>query len=682
MAHPISGHKHKPKEAGVVKSDQMSSEDQIQKTKTDFMKIITATLRYQNPEKPADPGQIAQTMASIQQTEETVRMRSSMEKLELTLKDSKFSRALPMQGKIVRVDTGAKKFSGTGTVDFAYQLKFDDSRKPPASTISTIISVYNSKGVKVFQTKGNNSKGSHSFKWDGRNERGELQKEDEYSIRVESFFAVEDQEGKIVKFPVEAGSFIEGRVESLDMKDGKVQLFVGGGYYDLEDVIKVVSEAEKKEVAKISDYAGYIGQVAEIEDDIINISDKGFAKLNYNCEIERPAKTSIHLFEDDRLVGVAVIDGVKKGVNKLSFKVSDAMTESEAEKFNSGSEEFNELGVGKYKYKIFQQNLLDTDPDKFSEVSRSKTITITGLDFSKEPLVVAGSEKFSISTIRKLSSPSSHEMMIESSLKYIGKTAKVDFASFEVKAGKTFEAQYVMVTAPEAGSHYGDAYMNVYDKDGKQVARVKTNTLFQAKDSQIFYKDTLWDFLRDEDINEIFDNRAMAAASKDFATVKKYYEEVVNPDRGRDVFPELVDDIYKEWQKGIVIIDEAKVAKYFGYEYDKLSESDKMLVRAAMQSNKPVTGFYWDLKDSDGKSVYPGTYKYEFQIEKYHTPRTGGTPVLEIEKIDDFASIKITEYRTENGQTKYFGYLLGEDGNPISDKLTSFSLDEIISISA
>ena len=66
----------------ALSKENKISEDQIQKTKQDFLKIIAATLKYQSPDKPADPGQIAQTMASIQQTEEAIRTRRSIDELK------------------------------------------------------------------------------------------------------------------------------------------------------------------------------------------------------------------------------------------------------------------------------------------------------------------------------------------------------------------------------------------------------------------------------------------------------------------------------------------------------------------------------------------------------------------------------------------------------------------------
>lgn len=674
--------KSKGEKDSVVKSDKLSPEETIQKTKQDFLKIISATLKFQNPEKPADAGQIAQTMASIQQTEETVKMQACMQKLEESMRDSKLTRSLPLQDKKVRVHIGTKKFEGKEKVDFSYQIRFDDLKKPPSSTISTIISVYNSRGVKVFESKGNNTKGTHKFTWDGKDSFGRVQDAGEYSLKVDSNFIYKDQSGKEVKVPIESGSFIEGKVEALDFNDGKVQLLVQGNYYDLDDVIKVMSDLQKDEDIKISDYAGYIGQVAEIAENNLQVDEKGFATINYKCEIDRPGNILVQVLHDGVLMGVGISEGVKKGENTLRIKLSDALNEEGAIAFNQGSKEFKPLMAGKYQYKILQQNLLDTNPEKYSEITTSRHVKITGLDFSKEPLVLAGSEKFHVDTIKKLQKSQDTESVLENNAKYIGKVAKVNFSNFEIKRGQSHITQYVELPKLDESTRYTDAEMIVYDSSGKQIARVKTPRIINPIDSKIYYKHNLWSFLKNEDMEKIMEDRAIESPATDIDSIERYYREVVNPRLGKDAFEEFIEEIVTGVFSGQFQLDDKKIAAEIGYNPDELTEIESMFIKQAKRTNSRVTGFYWDLKDSTGKLVPPGNYKYEIMVEKKVMAGRGGHEVLELEKVNHLESVKISEYRAEKGEVKYYGHVVDQDGSAISDRLIDFAYEEIVGISA
>lgn len=686
MAVPVAKSKVKTSQ-DIVASSKLTSEQQIAKTRDDFLKIIVASLKYQNPDKPADTNQIAQTMATIQQSEEIVKMRAGMDKLGEALLDNKLGKALPLQGRHVRLDTSTRQLQDGGGAEFVYQLKYDTSKQPAHSTISTILSVYDSNNLKVFETKGNSKKGVHSYKWDGKDATGQKLPPGSYSLRVSSYFQNFDQEGKLIKMPIDAGPFIEGEVESIDIKDGEVRLYVDGKPYSMEDIIHVDPAAKQEETLLVSDYASYIGKTVDLEDNKLSIGANGKATLNYKCDIDRPGKLLIHMIDDSGLLqGVAIVDNVAKGANKLVFTASSALTESDAEKFLAKKEEFPLLKPGNYKIKIFQQNQLDIDPAKYNEVSLKRSVKVTGLDFSREPLIVAGLEKFPVSSITTLSELGDHETALSDGAKFIGKLAKVKLSKFEVKPGQKFEKQFIIIPKPDATSRLGGALMKVYDNENRLVAEVATKTLIEAKGDNILYTENLWDLLTDADQAIILGNRALDTArmgGKSFKNIQAHYHNVVNPLRGRDVFPDFVREIVDGYTAKTLKLDEQKLAEYLGIrDFASLPEESKELVRDATAQNKPVTGFYWDLKDKTGKKVPPGTYRYEFQLEKYHKSPSGGAEILEVETIDDFAAVKIAEYRTDKGEIEYYGYAVDGDGNALGDRnqMIRFSMEEIVSI--
>ena len=281
MAVSVSDSSKKPAASPFKK--ELTPEEKIEQSRMNFMKIITATLKHQNPEKPADTSQITQTMASLHQAEETSRMRAAIDDLRKELSSSKMNKALPFQGKSVRYDTSVKKFDGENPVEFKYQLNFDEKQMPKNAVIISNISILDSKGIKVYQTTGKKEKGVHSLKWSGQDNNGKLNPDGEYRLKVEAFFET-NEDGNIVRMPIDSGSFIDGTVESVELIGDKVKLKVNGDYIDIDDIIKIESE-KKEEQIKITDYAPYIGQYAEFKDDKLEIGDRGRAKISFETDL-------------------------------------------------------------------------------------------------------------------------------------------------------------------------------------------------------------------------------------------------------------------------------------------------------------------------------------------------------------------------------------------------------------
>lgn len=652
----------------------LTAEERLQESQQRYIKIMSATMKAQTPDEPAKSGDMAQLFASMESTSASLKSVGLLEKIHASLSSHEMTKALPFHGKQVQYNTSIKQFDGERPVDFQYQLKYNDQSRPSGAHISTMITILDSKGLKVLQAKGETKNGVHNFKWDGRNSRGKLLDEGEYSIKVEANWE-RIVDGVLEKTPIEAGAFISGSVDSVEMRGGKVKLIIDGVAIDIDDVIKIQDDGAKTQELKIADYSGYIGQSAEVDNNDLIVDAKGFASIDYKCSLERPGKLSVQIFNDrDELVGVAVIGDVRKGLNNIKFKASNALTEEDAEKFAAGDASFSPLSQGEYKYKLSIQDRLYVDPEKYTSVPTARSIIITGLDFAGDPVALAGEERFSIDKITRLGAVSGSSDVFKEAVQYLGKYADISLNQLELKNGAA-DAQFFKIPVFEGEGYYGVAYLEIFDDTGMQVASIEKDPRAMIIDdgSGAYYnKDNLFNFL--------------APAAKEIICNSFGLDDVDNIDEvaaeltghGRiDRLPELKNDVVQGLGDATLELNYAALHR----GYADLSEIDQALVKRAIDENKRYTGFQWDGKGLDGKKLANGSYKYELRIEKYHTRPDTAAEILELELVPSRESVKIEEYTAENGDLKFIGRRYAAGGATYGDAII-FSRDEIVKLSA
>ena len=648
---------------------KLSSEEQLEKTRQGFFKIIGATLKAQSPDDPVKPGEMAQLHSAMEAASASLKSVGILEEIKNALSSHEMTKALPFHGKKVQYDTSTKNFDGKAPIEFQYQLKYSDNSRPSGAHVSTIVTILDSRGIRVHQARGKTDKGVHGFKWDGKDSKGKTLSEGEYRIKVESNWE-QMQDGVLQKTPIEAGAFISGYVESVEMRGDKVNLIVDGASIDIDDVIKIEREKEEDSALKVADYASYIGQDAEVDDNELTV-DKGIALINYKCDLERPGKLSVQIFdEDDKFVGVAVSSSARKGLNNIKLKVSDALSESEAEEFLKGGSSFKPLAPGKYRYKLFVQDLLTIEPERYVAVPTTRSITITGLDFEKEPFVVAGSEKFILDKIKKLSATSRSSDILKEAVQYLGKFAEISLNQLEVKNGAT-EAQFFRIPAMEANMHYGKAYLDIFDQAGRNVARVEkeAKALITIPEDYFYNLNNVFNFLTNE-------SKPAICAEWVIDPPVNNMEEVRARIQAEHVLF-FTQNVMEKVQEKELHLDYNAIFR----NYDDLPESDQALVKNAIDANRPYTGFKWNGIGFDGKLVPNGPYRYEMRVEKYHTTPDRAEAALELELVPDRETVKIQEYTSEKGELKFIGKRIKEDGTLYGDNI-AFATDEIVRLFA
>lgn len=660
----------------------LTADQRLQESEQRYIKIMSATMKAQTPDEPAKAGEMAQLYAAMESTSATLKSVGLLEKIHSSLSSHEMTKALPFHGKEVQYNTSVKHFDGESPVQFQYQLRYNDQSRPSGAHISTLVTILDKRGLEVRKARGETKNGVHTFQWDGRNNKGKLLEEGEYSIKVESNWE-RMVNGVLEKKPIEAGAFISGHVDAVEMRGGKAHLIIDGVAVDVDKIIKVEDDGVKTPELKLSDYSSYIGQTAEIEDNGLVVDAKGFASLSYKCELERPGKLSVQIFNDkNELVGVAVVSDIKKGLNNIRFKASNALTEADAEKFAAGEGDFTILPPGDFHYKLSLQDRLDTAPEKYSPVSITRSVAITGLDFSEDPVVIAGEERFAIDKIKRLKAASSRGDVFKEAVQYLGKYADISLNQLELRGGAA-DAQFFRIPVFEGEGYYGRAYLEIFDDSGRKVASIeKDPRAMMIDDGTGFYNiDNLFNFLRDEDKYRICVDNGIDPAVYTIEAVSAGMVHYFPPENRARIFNEFKDAVVEEYSAKTACLADDAYVRLYSDDYAALSETDKELVKLAIDKNKRYTGFRWDGKGFDGKRAPDGSYRYELRIEKYHTKPDTAEAVLELELVPDRESVKIVEYTAENGDLKFIGRRVRDDGTLDAANIV-FSRDEIVKLSA
>jgi flagellar hook assembly protein FlgD len=713
MSSPISASSRKP----VIASSEQSASERAQKMKNDFMKIMVASMKNINPfsEKSQDQGNMTQTMATLEQTAQAIESKESIDKLAKIMQDSKFSRALPLQGKEVKYDVSTKDFNGTEPVKFKYQIKYDDARRPPNSYISTMIGIFNKNGIEVCKKKGKTEKGTHEFTWNGEGNDGETLSEGAYKIKVESYICYLEN-GVERKIPIEAGSYLEGTIEALEKEGDEVFAIINGKQVKIDDIVQIDFSKDKKEVKyKLSDYADFIGKTVLTSNDILEIKG-GKAKLSLNIPDRRPGKIGIKIFDDAKnIIGTAVVTKSVQGINNINFTPVDCYHFDDAESFyqNPEESEYRILKDGKYKIEVYSQNLLSDDDKKYRKLDLESQKLITSLDFSSGPYLVSGTETIHVDSISKLSAPESKSSLIDTAAKFIGKDLDVNLSKFKYQGSKV--EQFIKIPPFKEGSFYGDVAMVIYDSSGSEVARVKKdkNAVILSEKSSVFYinksdedeyldlastysslsnsaKSTLltdygFDYYNEDGtidpkfsniygVKSAFDTSLFPEKFVDFSKDlinksaesgigKKYdFSKIIS---GYESLPKQTQDYYKN--SILVITDYAEIAP----NYNSLSPEDQYAIRHSITNNNLKTGFIWDGTLSTGAKASNGIYSYKIELET-HKISPSGADNIDISFLANTVNLKADEYRIEDGNVIFISK------DPASDSEIIFSKEDIV----
>ncbi len=199
--------------------------------KEEFLKLLTAQLRLQNPLEPINNEQFVAQLAQFSQVEQLVTMKNLLEQqiqtnLVLSQSITNLS-AASLIGKLGTVESARVGWNGTPT-SIGYQLAL------PAKSVT--IRIKDSSGTVVRTlSQGSQPSGTYWLTWDGRDDNGNILPQGTYTIDIEARAGDNS--------PIQTTIFSRGTIEAVRFGENGAQLRINGAEYALGEVVEITAPA-------------------------------------------------------------------------------------------------------------------------------------------------------------------------------------------------------------------------------------------------------------------------------------------------------------------------------------------------------------------------------------------------------------------------------------------------------
>ena len=190
-----------------------------------FLLLLTKQLQNQDPLSPMDTSEFTQQLVSFSSVEQMIQSNQRLEKLINLQSSTNAFGAVSFLGNKVAVDSDRVSLKG-GKTSFQYDIDRNATR--------AVLRVADAKGNTVLVEEANREAGSYKVDWNGKDAFGNQLPDGEYQVSV----SYADETGKIYSSKIT--SF--GVVDSTEIKDGEVKLFIGSVGFPIDKVIKVAKD--------------------------------------------------------------------------------------------------------------------------------------------------------------------------------------------------------------------------------------------------------------------------------------------------------------------------------------------------------------------------------------------------------------------------------------------------------
>ncbi len=198
--------------------------------KNDFLKLMIAQMKNQNPLNPMDSKDFTSQLAQFSSLEQLQNMNASLTKsinanFQLTQAVNNTMTAT-LIGKEVKLNGDEIQYNGQKSFSFGYNLQGDAK--------NVTVNIYNENGglVKTFENVPNN-KGEHKLSWDFTDNNGEKIPNGNYTVKVDA----KAPNGSDIK----ADTYLTGIIDAIKFTDKGTKLLINNVGYDLSDVLEILN---------------------------------------------------------------------------------------------------------------------------------------------------------------------------------------------------------------------------------------------------------------------------------------------------------------------------------------------------------------------------------------------------------------------------------------------------------
>lgn len=190
----------------------------------DFLKLIVAELKNQNPLDPTDTTQFMNQLVSYASYDQQTTMNSNLSDLVTSMNSMLSSNGLGYIGQTVEAK-GDTTTLQNGSASWGYSLT--------SEAAATTITVSDQNGNAVWSGSGETSSGQHTFTWDGTTSSGGKAADGDYTVSV----SAKNASGTSVL----DYTTVIGKVTGVDSSSGKTLLTIGDTTVEMSNVINVKS---------------------------------------------------------------------------------------------------------------------------------------------------------------------------------------------------------------------------------------------------------------------------------------------------------------------------------------------------------------------------------------------------------------------------------------------------------
>lgn len=210
---------------GKYRLDQGQTGNKNELGKNEFMELMIAQLKNQNPLEPQNNGEFISQLAQFSSLEEMQSLSGSVDDVVSQFRSTQALQASAMVGRTVLAPSDIGVLGASGEISGNVQV--------PATTAGLRVSIENSAGERVRQLDlGSRQAGVAGFEWDGKDGNGNSLPPGPYRIVAEASYPDGQQQ---------LGTLVSANVDSVSLgQGGSVTLNLAGmGSIALSDVQQI-----------------------------------------------------------------------------------------------------------------------------------------------------------------------------------------------------------------------------------------------------------------------------------------------------------------------------------------------------------------------------------------------------------------------------------------------------------
>ncbi|MBL9033794.1 MAG: flagellar hook assembly protein FlgD [Rhodospirillaceae bacterium] len=211
---------------------QNSSSSTVDPTKdledkyNNFLLLLTKQLQNQDPLSPMDTAQFTEQLVSFSSVEQMIQSNKRLEQLISLQSATNAFGAVNFLGNRVAIDSDRVSLKD-GKASFQYEI----DRK----AAQAVLRVTDASGKTVLVQEANREAGTYNVDWNGKDAFGNQLPDGQYQVSV----SYADEMGEI--YSAKMTSF--GVVDSTEITDGQVKLFIGSVGFPIDKIVKVTKNA-------------------------------------------------------------------------------------------------------------------------------------------------------------------------------------------------------------------------------------------------------------------------------------------------------------------------------------------------------------------------------------------------------------------------------------------------------